>query len=113
MDVLILQALPSSWQAWYNGIMAQGNPLSKDFLLMNPFHVLAIAAGYLVLVFLGKKAMEQRKAFELRAFSALHNIFLVVLSTYMCYQNLSQAYHLGFSVWGNGVGTTAAHQGVS
>jgi len=76
---------------------------------MNPFHVVLICIAYLSLVFVGKLVMAQRKnAFELRAFSALHNLFLVVLSSYMFFQNLYQANLLGFSLWGNAVGTTAA-----
>lgn len=109
LETSTLQALPPTWLAWYRDMLSKGNPLSKNMPLMNPFHVLLIVIAYLTAVFVGKFLMSFKKTpFELRAYTVAHNLFLVVLSSYMFFQNLYQAYLLGFSVWGNGVGTTAA-----
>jgi len=47
--------------------------------------------------------MKNRKRFELKTFSLLHNGFLVCLSLYMGIETARQAYINGFSLFGNGI----------
>jgi elongation of very long chain fatty acids protein 4 len=100
--------LPASWNQKINLALSAGNPLVKDFPLMNPFHVILISAAYLLCIRVGKMIMQNRKPLELKTFSILHNTFLIVLSLYMTAESIRQAWLNGFSLFCNGVSTTAA-----
>lgn len=113
VEQTVLNALPEKWLANYNWWQEQKHPLSRDFPLMNSFHVLLILLAYLISVPIGRAIMKNRKKFELKTFSAFHNTFLIILSSYMCFESLRQAFALNFSVFGNGVGTSEKEYPVS
>jgi len=99
-------SLPEQIEKAYTQVLAEGNPYTKHWPLMNPFHVILISIGYLALVFGGMQIMKNRKKFDLHYFSLLHNGFLVMLSTYMCYETIHQALAANYHLFGNGVDTT-------
>lgn len=85
---------------------SSASPFASRLPLMNFFHVLVITLSYLVLVFGGKALMEKREKFNMRPVSLLHNLFLVLLSTYMCGTILSEAWRQGYGLFGNPVDKT-------
>lgn len=108
MENMTLSALPHSYQTAYAGAIAEGNPHSRKFPVMNPFHAVLLTVAYLVIVFGGMQIMKNRKKFELFWFSILHNGFLVMLSAYMCYEIIHQALLANYKLFGNGVDTSAS-----
>ena len=80
---------------------------------MNPFHVVLITIGYLLSVFLGRLIMKLLPRFELRTFSILHNLFLILLSLYMGVEITRQAVINNFGLFGNGVDTSAKGVGLA
>jgi len=103
----IKSSLSNEWLDSYKHAMDLGNPHSKRFPLMNPFHAILIVVGYLVIVFLGISIMKNRKSFTLFGFSLFHNGMLVLLSGYMCFEILGQSRLNNFSLFGNGVDPTS------
>ncbi len=103
----VRSALPPSVNSWIDEALSHQHPLSKDFPLMNPFHVLLIIAAYLISLPIGRYIMKDRKRLELKGFSMLHNFFLIVLSLYMCVESLRQAWNLGYGFAGNPVESSA------
>jgi len=100
-------ALPAQWGSNFKTLLeTHKHPLTRDFPLLNPFHVLLILLAYVISVPIGKAVMKNKKKFELKTFSMLHNTFLIILSSYMCIEVIRNALALNFSVFGNGVGTT-------
>jgi len=95
-------ALPPSILQQYELALSHQNTLSKDFPLMNPFHVILITLAYIVSIFVGRSIMQNRQRFELKTFSLLHNAVLILLSLYMCVETLRQAMILEYSIFGNG-----------
>jgi hypothetical protein len=86
------------------------HPNSKEFLLMNPVHVISIDLLYLSVVFLLHHLMKHREKFQLRFFALIHNAFLVLLSAYMFIGTVSEAINSNFSLWGNGIVSGEAGQ---
>jgi GNS1/SUR4 family len=82
---LAKEHLPQAYEFCDNFLNTQQSMLSKRLPLMNPFHALAIAVAYLVLVFTGKWVMQNlvKSKFQLKTFSNIHNAFCVWLSFYM------------------------------
>jgi len=117
MDVLettVKEFFPTEWISKYNEILSYGNPHSKGLPLMNPFHVLLIAIGYLLSVFIGKAIMKNRDRLEMKLFSTLHNVFLILLSSYMCLEILRQAFIVNtYSLFGNGVDSSPKGLGMA
>ncbi|KAF9988419.1 hypothetical protein BGZ65_004731 [Modicella reniformis] len=86
----------------YRGfLVAVESPLASELPLMNPFHVLLIASGYLVAVFLGIQIMKNFDRFEVKTFSLLHNFCLVTISAYMCGGVLYEAYQANYGLFEN------------
>jgi len=107
-DFIKYDVMPRDWLEYYKDeIIAPGNPHAKTFPLMNPFHVILVSLAYLVIIFVGKMIMAPRKKFELQWFSLLHNGSMVLLSSYMCYETIHQALANDFTLFGNGVDTSA------
>jgi len=100
LESAFLSAMP---QPYYNNMIASGNVHAKTFPLMNPFHVLLVAVGYLVIIFVGQLIMRNLKKFEMTYFSLLHNFCMVCLSGYMCCEIIHQAMINNFTFIGNGV----------
>jgi len=103
LEEVIKSSVPVEWMGVYNRALEEGNPHSKKFPLMNPFHAVLVVIGYLIIVFGGMAVMRNRKQFTLFGFSLLHNGMLVCLSAYMCYEIIRQAIVNNFSLFGNGV----------
>jgi len=99
----IISSLPIEWQHAYSNLHKYQHPQSRHFPLMNPFHVVLIILGYLLVVFVGKAIMNNRQKMELKLFSMLHNAFLICLSSYMCFECINQAVTNKFTLWGNGI----------
>jgi len=72
---------------------------AQSLPLMNPYHVATIIVIYLLIVFVGLAL--PLPAFDLKLVRILHNATLVVLSGYMMFEVLRQAYLNGYSLWGN------------
>jgi len=106
LEQTFLSSLPVPWLDTYKSYLADGNPNSKRFPVMNPFHVLLISIGYLVLVYGGMAIMKRREKFQMTWFSLLHNGFLVLLSSYMCYELVHQAIVSKFTFAGNAIDET-------
>jgi len=107
LEETLKTSLPAPWLDSYNFAIAEGNPHSKKFPLMNPFHVLLVAIAYLAIIFIGQAIMKNRKRFELYWFSLFHNGAMVCLSAYMFYEIFRQAILCEFTLFGNGIDTTA------
>jgi len=107
LENLTLTSLPGPYQKAYSQALLDGNPHSKRFPITNPFHVVLITIAYLVIVFGGMQIMKNRQKFELFWFSLLHNGFLVMLSGYMGYEIIHQALAANYSLFGNGIDTSA------
>jgi len=105
-EQVTLSVLPPAWLETYKYALEQGNPHSKKFPLMNPFHAVLVIVAYMVIVFGGMAVMRNRKQFTLTGFSLLHNASLVLLSGYMCFEIIRQAVINNFSLFGNGVDET-------
>jgi len=101
-------SLPDAWLSSYKNLLDHGNPHSKKFPLMNPFHVFLVGIAYLVIISVGQIVMKNRKKFELRWFSLLHNGMMVCINGYMCVEIIRQALINDFTLFGNGVDTSAA-----
>jgi len=79
--------------------------------LMNPFHVVLIVVAYLLIVKGGMAVMSLKKdKYELRTYGIFHNLFLTLLSVYMCVEIFRQAWILGYDFAGNtGLHKTEEH----
>jgi len=106
LEKTVLGALPPPVLSVYDEFRSMRHPLTKDFPLMNPFHCLLILLAYVISVPIGKAIMKNRQRMELKTFSMFHNTFLILLSGYMCFECVRQPLLLGYSLFGNGVGTT-------
>lgn len=98
------ETMPGLYTMAENFLANNQSMLAKKLPLMNLFHVLAITAAYLVVVFGGKWVMQNvvKQKFTLKAFSNVHNAFLVWLSAYMCYNILYEAFAVrGYKLFGN------------
>jgi len=107
LETSLRSALPATWSKLYQEALDAGNPHSKTMPLMNPFHAILVAIAYLLIIFLGRIVMKNRKRFDLKYFSLLHNGFLILLSAYMCFESLRQAILGNYTLWGNGVDPSA------
>jgi len=96
-------SLPLTYQGYWNNILAGGNRYTKHWPVTNPFHAVLLCVAYLVILAVGMQVMKNRKKFELTWFSLLHNGFLVLLSSYMCYETIHQALINNYTLFGNGV----------
>jgi len=103
---LVLSSLPETWANNYQWALASGNPHAKTFPLMDPFQVMYVAIGYLVIIIGGQMIMSNRKKFELQWFSLLHNGGMVLLNSYMCFEIIRCALAANFTFFGNGVDTS-------
>eukprot|EP01114_Cavostelium_apophysatum_P016712 TRINITY_DN4810_c0_g1_i1.p1 TRINITY_DN4810_c0_g1~~TRINITY_DN4810_c0_g1_i1.p1 ORF type:complete len:273 (-),score=52.48 TRINITY_DN4810_c0_g1_i1:501-1319(-) len=106
LEETFLGALPPTWLHHYRSLLDSGNVHSRNFPLMNPFHVVLVVIFYLVMIAISKAIMRDRKKFELTWFSILHNGAMVILNAYMCYEIINQAIINKFSLFGNGVDPT-------
>jgi len=107
LETGVRSVFPKDWvSAFDRTLQTQGSVHAKHFPLMNPFHVLLISVTYLVAIVVGKAIMKNRKRFELKHFSLVHNGFLILLSAYMCYESIYQAVTNNYSLWGNPVDPT-------
>lgn len=99
-------SLPTGWLQNYDGLLSAGNPNSKNLPVMNPFHAVLVSIAYLVVISLGMMIMSNRKKFELTAFSMIHNLCMVLLNMYMCFEIIHQAIISNYSLFGNGADPT-------
>jgi hypothetical protein len=89
--------------SYYYWILSKQNPLSKQFFLTNPIHIILIVLSYISFIYIGKKMMKERKKMELKNFVIFHNFFLVILSLYMGIEMIRQAIICNFKLFGNPV----------
>mmetsp|Transcript_18592 Transcript_18592/g.25777 ORF Transcript_18592/g.25777 Transcript_18592/m.25777 type:complete len:300 (-) Transcript_18592:199-1098(-) len=82
--------------------------LTKDLpFVASPTPLLLCLTGYMTIVFLGlvvrsiAPAKSKVDSVPLRALVLVHNIFLVLLSLYMCLKVLYEAYLNKYTFWGN------------
>eukprot|EP01116_Phalansterium_solitarium_P010849 TRINITY_DN2624_c0_g1_i1.p1 TRINITY_DN2624_c0_g1~~TRINITY_DN2624_c0_g1_i1.p1 ORF type:complete len:329 (-),score=119.93 TRINITY_DN2624_c0_g1_i1:423-1352(-) len=88
----------------YDAAMKTGDQLSKNFPLMNPFHVVLIILAYFVVVFGGKFLMSFKKdPFQPKLLQIVHNALLVAVSAFMTYETVLQAVSNNFSLFQNAV----------
>jgi len=102
-ESIFLSLMP---QPYYDEAIKNGNPHSKTFPLMNPFDVLLVSVGYLVVIFVGMGIMKNVKKFEMTYFSLFHNLSMVCLNAYMCFEIIRQALLHNFTLFGNGIDET-------
>jgi len=107
VESTILSLLPASWLEYYTWAIENGNPHSKTFPLMNPFHAILVTIAYLIIIFVGQQIMANRKKFEVQLFSLIHNGGMVLLNAYMCFEILRCALTSNFTLFGNGVDSSA------
>lgn len=82
--------------SYYYWILSKQNPLSKQFFLTNPIHIILIVLSYISFIYIGKKMMKERKKMELKNFVIFHNFFLVILSLYMGIEMIRQVKNKSF-----------------
>ena len=102
---LARSSLPASVTAAVESFMSTQKSVHAEKLpLMNPVHVVALILAYFAIVAAGKWVMENlvKERFQLKAFSQVHNAFLVWLSGYMAVNILYQAFAVrGYTLFGN------------
>jgi len=101
LEQTIKNSLPPAWVESYKEILSYRHPNTLDLPLMNPFHVVLIILTYILAVFAGKALMKNRPKFDLKAFSLIHNTFLIILSAYMSIEIVRQALLNNYSLYGN------------
>jgi len=86
---------------YYEFIMAMGDPRTHEWpMIATPWPTLCLMALYLVIVKIGPKMMENRKAWELREVLIVYNFGLVLLSGYMLYEFIASILSMpGFNLW--------------
>ncbi|XP_047135414.2 very long chain fatty acid elongase AAEL008004 [Hydra vulgaris] len=86
---MVLQGLV----AYYNKVRSEGDPRTKDYLFVNdPKYVIMAALLYLVMVTVGPKFMESRKALQLRGLLIVYNFFSVLLSLWMMWEMFASTF---------------------
>jgi len=86
----------------YDRFLKTGDTLSKNFPLMNPFYVVLILVAYLAMIFVGKLLMKLKKEpFKPRFFQIIHNAFLTLVSAFMAFECIHQAYVNKYSLFQN------------
>lgn len=86
----------------YDAALKTGDSLSKNFPLMNPFHVVLVLLAYLLVVFGGKFLMKfKREPFKPKLLQIVHNAFLVAVSAFMTYETVFQVVSLGMGLFQN------------
>jgi elongation of very long chain fatty acids protein 4 len=69
--------------------------------------MLAIDLGYLFIVLVGVQVMKAFSPVDLTGFKKIHNLFLFLLSLYMCLEAIRQAVLNEYSLFGNDMATKA------
>jgi len=100
---------PDLYRQGYN-FLANGDPRSKDFPLMNPFHVVLITLTYLYVIFLGLILIRfirlSRFNFLTIPIQFFYNLFLVVMSFWIGAEAFYQAFVVNdFGFVGNPINT--------
>lgn len=73
--------------AYYDYVMAVGDPRTHEWpLVATPWPTISLMAIYLLIVKVGPKYMENRKAWHLNKVLVVYNFGLVFLSAYMLYE---------------------------
>jgi len=106
IEAAFLNSLSPAWNETYHNALAQGNPHSKHFPLMNPVHAVLTVVAYLIIVYVGQIVMRNRKEFKLYYFSLFHNAMMVTVNGYICYETIRLALRDDFTLFGNGVDTS-------
>jgi len=77
----------------YDQALSRGDPTVKDWPMMyDPTHCLMLCLAYVVVVFVGKRVMEEKKeGYNVRWLAVLHNLNLICLSGYMAYEIMRNA----------------------
>eukprot|EP00300_Choanocystis_sp_HF-7_P027468 c32584_g1_i1.p1 GENE.c32584_g1_i1~~c32584_g1_i1.p1 ORF type:complete len:335 (+),score=71.48 c32584_g1_i1:55-1005(+) len=86
-----------------NWLYSEPHPYVKtlNLPLMDPFLVLLIIVGYVVLIQVLKLVMSGCNKFTLKWYSLVHNAFLVVLSAFMCAETIRNVINLKYGLFGN------------
>ncbi|KAL9978567.1 hypothetical protein ACROYT_G016100, partial [Oculina patagonica] len=72
---------------YYQWVIESGDPKTEKWpLIATPTPTIALVAIYLLIVKIGPKVMENRKAFSLRKLLIVYNFALVLLSAWMVYE---------------------------
>ncbi|TPX58200.1 very-long-chain 3-oxoacyl-CoA synthase [Powellomyces hirtus] len=95
------QYFPTQASAVQTWLSTSRSVHSQKLPLQDPFHVALIIAGYLVMVFGGKKLMRNANKFQVKGLMLLHNAGLAALSAYMCLATLKEAYDQNYRLVGN------------
>jgi len=92
----------------YEKALSSGDERVKDWPLMNPLLALGIMIGYLLVLFILIQIMKRSDgpAPLMKPVTIVHNVILTILSAYMCFETLYQAFINKYSLFGNGVDTT-------
>ena len=82
---------PSDTSDTHNCVVFVTDPRTTTwFMLDSPWLVWFLSVAYLLFVWLGPKYLRDKTPFDLRTPMIIHNIALVVFSTYMCIEVRSQ-----------------------
>ena len=79
------------------------HPMSAKLPLMEPVPVVFSVVGYLVTLAILYAVGKGLGKLSMRSFATVHNLFLFLLSLYMCVGIAATAVASGFSVWNNAV----------
>jgi len=99
-------------------LLELGDPRTKEFPLMNPFHVLLLTLAYLFMVTFGLVLMKYipfNKLLPLvKPFQFIYNLVLVALSFWIAAEAYYQAFVVnGFGFVGNPISTDPKHIGIA
>jgi len=101
---IMMKTQNSALLGTYDTSLKTGDSLSKQFPLMNPFHVFLIIMAYLTIVYFGKFIMSFKKEpFQPKLLQILHNSMMVAVSLFLTYEATVQSLGKGYSLFGNGV----------
>ncbi|ORZ40155.1 delta-6 elongase [Catenaria anguillulae PL171] len=96
-------SFPELTSKWTTFLASIKSPYADQLPFMNPAHMLALVAAYLVTVFAGKAFMSRMpEKFAMKNYALAHNVVLTSLSAFMWLEVLRQAYLGGYSLFGNG-----------
>ncbi|XP_076307289.1 very long chain fatty acid elongase 4-like isoform X1 [Tachypleus tridentatus] len=92
----------------YRYALSQGDPRTEDWFFMDSFVPTAIIMGsYVVLIVIGLQVMKNRKPWTLRSVLVPYNLFLVLLSVYLCHQIFHSAIESKYNIICQGVEKTS------
>jgi elongation of very long chain fatty acids protein 4 len=110
-EAALRSALPNACNYVDSVVASNTHEFSKGYPLANPYTVLFSLVCYITALIALIAVSKVIGKLELRAFGIAHNLFLTVVSAYMCLGVVYEAYASGFPApWNNAVAAPGVHR---